>query len=1334
MIRRLLYLLSAVWLVPALAAFSFDTQPSLSLTNSRGEYILSWPLAATNWVLDRAADLAAGSWFRVPTTLYQSNGPSRYVRVSALESSAFYRLRQLGPPLPGVAGRWALDEGTGQFAEDESGGKTALFFTNTAWAAGRIGPAALWFNGAGGDEGSRAWVTNAAPRLLPGSGQAWSVSLWFSPDLLTTGSRTLAGSNDGGTNGWEVVLDTDGPGTNSLVFRGVGAPLSLSITGRTLLLPGQWHELTVTHSGSKGAIYLDTRMLAEGLGALSMPDGPIYFGGGTHDSFFGRLDDIRVYTNCLTREQISLAGHWCFDENAGVFTADKSIKGHHAMLMNTGGWVPGHDGPGVQLNSSQVLIRNDDYTVLPGSGGSFSVSFWLRPDALVDGRSGLIRCGSGTIGGWQLALNVSGAMTTLLFTSTNCGGTLDLSVPLPLTNGVWTKIDATHNGGIATLYANGRKLQARNGAIHGSRGPILIGAAAGLSGFDGTMDDLKIFSCERHPAEIGPVAGTMWETAFINKTTNIVLRGDGPAGKLLTYSILPIPGPTNGTISPVAGSAIVAYAAGPRKGPDAFAYTVSDGEFTSEPAIVALSVVKPHWLSPLTGSAERRDGRSPGRAWPTGAASALDAIWKTNNYYDCFFYAPGEYQTTGFKYLERSTANPGCKHIGSGFAGVNRTVVRLVDTWGPATEGYIFAPLFKGLACDGFEVQHMILDCNAANNPKYAVGEPVRIRIPLRANSWVESISLGWRRGNVPRSGSAEPLRFGPAAEFSVCDRESSVTNCTSLSSTGAVDIVAVGAHADELLVQLTRRAADVDFYSLAEIGVSGGQVSLPSATIPGGGRSQFDDEQSILAAVDGDLGTTWMSGEEPEVRIVLPLAPGTQLTQINLYWNCVTIEGVGRFGPAAGYAIRARDESTGQDHDVAFTRHGRTADGVEPNTFGTAQATNVVVTDQLTIVLTNRASLVNYYSLREVTLQNGSQPANLRVPSASSTGNWAGNGGILRAFDENPSTLWTSGSQGMVGGINVMGSNLKFSHLKMIGFGTKAGTECFPMYLSSQGQSATPLRFGNVIIEDCSFTEPATNNTEGLTVVSLTAYPPDTLTNAIVRRCTVAALRPHFGTSQAFSAVHVENCIVEDCSLGVYFEPFPPHGDDLGPVLVRSNRFVNVDSGVFILDHPGGQFDSLTCLDNEIVLAGHKGWGIAACDVCAIGPSGSITNVTALNNIIRYADWQPRPDREEGGFLYSDIHHAVVGNNIIVLGTARDMRVRHCPAGTIVPPPPTEDCDGRVTVPPGGITYPPCLDPPPPGYRRAWFNNRKLSGPLLDVLLWNRGVDGPSSQQQWPE
>jgi hypothetical protein len=229
--------------------------------------------------------------------------------------------------------------------------------------------------------------------------------------------------------------------------------------------------------------------------------------------------------------------------------------------------------------------------------------------------------------------------------------------------------------------------------------------------------------------------------------------------------------------------------------------------------------------------------------------------------------------------------------------------------------------------------------------------------------------------------------------------------------------------------------------------------------------------------------------------------------------------------------------------------------------------------------------------------------------------------------------------------------------------------------------------------------------------------------------------MKTNFTYSHAFTAVNVENCFVEDCEIGVYFEP-DGQTDDVGSVLIRSNQFVNVDHGVFLLFHPGNQFDALTCEGNEIVLSGVPGggYGIGACDTCSGGLSGSITNLTVLNNVIRYPDWGQRPGAQDVALHYSDIEHAIFGNNVIVQGTTNELRVRRYPAGTVTPVSPAQECDNFFLTPPDPPYLLPSVDLLSPGYRRAWFNNRSLTGVLLPVRTVEWGTDRPATQQQWPE
>ena len=68
-----------------------------------------------------------------------------------------------------------------------------------------------------------------------------------------------------------------------------------------------------------------------------------------------------------------------------------------------------------------------------------------------------------------------------------------------------------------------------------------------------------------------------------------------------------------------------------------------------------------------------------------GDVAAFTAILTTN--LNCtFHYAAGTYQTLGYSWQVRTTANPGCKHFG---AGMDKTIIQLVGAQ-PGANGVIF--------------------------------------------------------------------------------------------------------------------------------------------------------------------------------------------------------------------------------------------------------------------------------------------------------------------------------------------------------------------------------------------------------------------------------------------------------------------------------------------------------------------------------------------------------------------------------------------------------------------------------------------------------------------
>src|SRR5215203_6123651 len=100
--------------------------------------------------------------------------------------------------------------------------------------------------------------------------------MWFRMNSNSPGQFALVGHGLATSNGWSSRLVISGPGPASIVFGGSNAQPSLSITGTTMLLPNQWHQLTLTYDGEQGSIYLNSARLAQGSMPMKNDEGAVY--------------------------------------------------------------------------------------------------------------------------------------------------------------------------------------------------------------------------------------------------------------------------------------------------------------------------------------------------------------------------------------------------------------------------------------------------------------------------------------------------------------------------------------------------------------------------------------------------------------------------------------------------------------------------------------------------------------------------------------------------------------------------------------------------------------------------------------------------------------------------------------------------------------------------------------------------------------------------------------------------------------------------------------------------------------------------------------------------
>src|SRR5262249_51846852 len=150
---------------------------------------------------------------------------------------------------------------------------------------------------------------------------------------------------------------------------------------------------------------------------------------------------------------------------------------------------------------------------------------------------------------------------------------------------------------------------------------------------------------------------------------------------------------------------------------------------------------------------------------------------------------------------------------------------------------------------------------------------------------------------------------------------------------------------------------------------------------------------------------------------------------------------------------------------------------GLQVNLFA-----NAITTDRILIRLAAKEMGVDFYSLREIRLRNGLAQVQPRLPSAivPLTQAPSSQSPLLCAFDGDASTQWTCGSQGQVSALELVGEYLSFLRLKVVGFGCKPRKECFAFFIQAP--------HGSVLMEDCTFSDPAPENGDTITVVRLVA------------------------------------------------------------------------------------------------------------------------------------------------------------------------------------------------------------------------------------------------------
>jgi hypothetical protein len=215
----------------------------------------------------------------------------------------------------------------------------------------------------------------------------------------------------------------------------------------------------------------------------------------------------------------NLISHWMLDDGAGI-TAQDSAGGYPGTLRNGPLWVPGKLDQALSFDGADDFV---DLGILDVSGSALTIAAWIKADGFAtdDGRILSRAVGSAeqdhyfmlsTInnGGIKLRFRLkTGTTTTTLLAS---AGTLAV--------GQWIHVAAVYDGSAMILYKDGLEVgrRAKTGALATS---ATTRAAIGrnpqpYAPFDGTIDDVRVYTRALTPAALGELINLASPTAASN--------------------------------------------------------------------------------------------------------------------------------------------------------------------------------------------------------------------------------------------------------------------------------------------------------------------------------------------------------------------------------------------------------------------------------------------------------------------------------------------------------------------------------------------------------------------------------------------------------------------------------------------------------------------------------------------------------------------------------------------------------------------------------------------------------------------------------------------------
>jgi len=360
------------------------------------------------------------------------------------------------------------------------------------------------------------------------------------PTVLTCALSSMHAASP--RTGW--LLYQSDTGWNFRMYNGVDANTTISITGGSAPVAGNWYHVVVSFDGTTATMYVNGVAGPSAAPAAFVQNSDSAFNiASRSDAAFGwngTADEVAFYPSALSASEVaahnaavttnaagyaaqvlasSPAGYWRLDETVptyavaanpgslGAAASGKYISGVTNIAGPSGTAFPGFEvnntGGSFDGTSGSVQISN---LAALNFEGPFTVTAWIKPASQSAGLRNIVSHGYTTTPNGEVMMRRNTAIYE--FGTWPSGGGVSAAMP-PEDVGIWSFMVGTYDGVNLKLYRNGAEVAS---VLH-ALGSVLVNAAWGIGSrggeigsdgrfFDGEIDEAAIFNKGMTPGHI----------------------------------------------------------------------------------------------------------------------------------------------------------------------------------------------------------------------------------------------------------------------------------------------------------------------------------------------------------------------------------------------------------------------------------------------------------------------------------------------------------------------------------------------------------------------------------------------------------------------------------------------------------------------------------------------------------------------------------------------------------------------------------------------------------------------------------------------------------------